>query len=162
MTQCIEEPTHFTENSATIIDLLFVTNKDSILTTGVGEPYLDVNIRYHCPIFAVFNFLKPKYKTFKRTTWKYEHGDYNKLRDTLENVNWGQLQDDDIAIFTQNITNTLTNESKLCAPRKEIVINPHDPTWINSLIKTKIRKRKRAYQKAKRTDNPRHWLKFKT
>ena len=25
MTQCIEEPTHFTENSATIIDLLFVT-----------------------------------------------------------------------------------------------------------------------------------------
>ena len=106
MTQCIEEPTHFTENSATIIDLLFVTNKDSILTAGVGEPCLDLNIRYHCPIFAVFNFLKPKYKTFKRTIWKYEQGDYNKLRDILENVNWDQLQDDDIDNFTQNITNT--------------------------------------------------------
>ena len=162
MTQCIVEPTHFTENSATIIDLLFVTNKDSILTAGVVEPCLDLNIRYHCPIFAVLNFLKPKYKTFKRTIWKYEQGDCNKLRDTLENVNWGQLQDDDIDIFTRNITNTLTNESKLCVPNQEIVINPHEPPWINSLVKRKIRKRKRAYQKAKRTNNPRHWLKFKT
>ena len=127
MTQCIEEPTHFIENSATIVDLLFITNKDSILTTGVGEPCLDLNIRYHCPIFAVFNFLKPKYKTFKRTIWKHEQSDYNKLRDTLENVNWDQLQDDDIDTFTQNITGILTKEAKLCIPNKVIVItlNPH-------------------------------------
>ena len=38
--QCIYEPTHFTENSMSIIDLLFVTNKNSILTTGGGEPCL--------------------------------------------------------------------------------------------------------------------------
>ena len=108
----------------------------------------------------MFNFLKPKYKTFKRIIWKYEQGDYNKLRDTLENVNWGQLQDDDIDIFTKNIT--LTNESKLCVPNKEMFINLHEPPWINSLMKRKIRKRKRAYQKAKRTNNPHHWLKFRT
>ena len=35
MTQCIDELTHFTENSHSTIDLLFVTNKDSVLTTGV-------------------------------------------------------------------------------------------------------------------------------
>ena len=38
LTQCIDEPTHFTENSASTIDLLFVSNKSSILTTGAGEP----------------------------------------------------------------------------------------------------------------------------
>ena len=56
LTQCIEEPTHFTENSMSDIDLLFVKNKESILTLGVGESCLDLNFRYHCPIFGVFIF----------------------------------------------------------------------------------------------------------
>ena len=74
MTQCIDEPTHFTENSHSTIDLLFVTNKNSILTTGVGEPFLDLSMRYHCPIFGVFNFLKPKVKNLKGIVWKYDQG----------------------------------------------------------------------------------------
>ena len=85
----------------------------------------------------------------------------NKLRDTLENVNWDQLQDDDIDTFTQNIAGILTKEAKLCIPNKVIVINPLEPPWINSSIKRKNRQRKRAYQKAKRTNNPHHWSKFK-
>ena len=56
LTQCIEEPTHFTENSMSVINLLFVKNRESILTSGVGEPCLNLNVRYHCPIFDVFNF----------------------------------------------------------------------------------------------------------
>ena len=52
MTQCIDEQTHFTENSHSTIDLLFVTNKDSILTTGIGEPCLDLSMRYHCPVLG--------------------------------------------------------------------------------------------------------------
>ena len=44
--QCIEEPTHFTGNSSSIIDLLFVANKDSILTSGVGEPCLDLKVYF--------------------------------------------------------------------------------------------------------------------
>ena len=36
LTQCVDEPTHFTENSASTIDLLFVSNKSSILTTGAS------------------------------------------------------------------------------------------------------------------------------
>ena len=52
------------ENSASTIDLLFVCNKSSTLTTGTGEPCLDQNIRCHCPIYGVFNFLKPKHMSF--------------------------------------------------------------------------------------------------
>ena len=67
MDQCIDEPTHFTENSISTIDLLFVTNKESVLTTGVGDPCLGLTVRYHCPVFGVFNFLKPKTKNINRT-----------------------------------------------------------------------------------------------
>ena len=48
--QCINEPTHYTEHSASIIDLLLVSNKHSVLVTGVGEPCLDNRVRYHCPV----------------------------------------------------------------------------------------------------------------
>ena len=41
VTQMIVEPTHFTEHSSSIIDLIFASNKNSILLSGVGEPFLD-------------------------------------------------------------------------------------------------------------------------
>ena len=40
LTQCIEDPTHFTGNSLSVIDLLFVKNRDSILTSGIEDPCL--------------------------------------------------------------------------------------------------------------------------
>ena len=55
VTQMIVEPTHFTEHSSSIIDLIFASNKNSILFSGVGEPFLDQNVRYHCPVYFVLN-----------------------------------------------------------------------------------------------------------
>ena len=93
MNQCIEEPNHFAENCITTIDLLFVTNKESVLTTGVGE--------HHCPVFGVFNFLKPEFKNTKRTIWKYDKGNYNELRNSLTNFNWTSLYDSDIGSYAE-------------------------------------------------------------
>ena len=39
--QLIEEPTHFTETSSSIIDLVFTSNKINILSSGVGDPFLE-------------------------------------------------------------------------------------------------------------------------
>ena len=43
----INEPTHFTENSSSLIDLILTINRNNILISGVGEPFLEQNIRYH-------------------------------------------------------------------------------------------------------------------
>lgn len=51
LSQIISEPTHFTENSRSLIDLIMTSNVADILLSGVGEPFFDQNIRYHCPIF---------------------------------------------------------------------------------------------------------------
>ena len=61
--QLINDPTNFTETSSSIIDLFFTAN-DNILLSGVGEPFLEQNIRYHCPIYCVFNFNKTKTPIF--------------------------------------------------------------------------------------------------
>ena len=95
------------------IDLLFVTNKNSILTTGVGEPCLDLSMRYHCPVFGVFNFIKPKLKHIQRTIWKYDQGDYNQLRACLANFNWRTIIDDNIDNYAGNFANVITSKTRM-------------------------------------------------
>ena len=153
LTQCIEEPTHFTENSMSVIDLLFVKNRESIPTSGVGEPCLNLNVRYPCPIFGVFNCLKPKYMSYKRKIWKYEYGDYCKLRSSLSEVDWNSVYNDDPDIYTQKISDILIEKASESSPNRTVTINPHDQPWITSEIKRKIRRRKRYYKKATKTDS---------
>ena len=57
--QIINEHIHFTERSSSLIDNILNSNPDSILLSGVGDPFLNQEIRYHCPIFSVFKFTKP-------------------------------------------------------------------------------------------------------
>ena len=49
----------------------------------------------------------------------------------------------------------------MCIPNKVIDIRPSDPPWITTLIKRHIRKRKRANKRAKQTNLPIHWTKFR-
>ena len=70
--QLITEPTHYTETSSSIIDLLFASDSNGILLSGVGVPFLDQTIRYHCPIFSVLNFAKRDTPTYERHIYLYE------------------------------------------------------------------------------------------
>ena len=54
----IQEPSHFTEIFSSIIDLVLTSNKNSVLLSGVGEPFLEQNIRYHCPVFVTLSLTK--------------------------------------------------------------------------------------------------------
>ena len=64
--QYIDQPTHFTENSSSVIDIILVSNKHHLLLSGVGDPFLNQDLRYHFPIYGIFKFSKPKFKTFSR------------------------------------------------------------------------------------------------
>ena len=102
--QLISEPTHFTENSSSIIDLFFTSIEDSVLLSGVGKPILDLNIRYHCPIYCVLNLNKHKPITFTRHIWLYDRGDYASFANELSDTNWNLLKNNNINIYAKNIT----------------------------------------------------------
>ena len=61
LTQVLDEPTHFTEHSSSIIDLLLVSNPRSVLLSGVGEHFFEQDTSYHCPVYGGFKFSKPKH-----------------------------------------------------------------------------------------------------
>ena len=159
--QSINQPTHFTEHSSSLIDILLVNNKDQLTVSGVGDPFLNQDVRYHLPIYGIFKFSKPKIKTFTRHVWSYEQGDYDLLRQKASAIDWNSLQNDNIDVHAENINTAIRSLAAECIPNKHVRIKPLGPPWISSTVKRNIRKRKRAYKRAKRTNLDFHWIEFK-
>ena len=160
--QTINQPTHFTEYSSSLIDIILVSNKDNLILSGVGDPFLNQQMRYHCPIFGILKFSKPKSKSFSRHIWDYNNGDYNLLREKASQMDWESLKDDNIDNYVENLKNAIIAITTECVPNRSIKMKPSDPPWLTSALKRHIRKRKRAYKKALRSNLDRHWNKFKT
>ena len=60
-----------------------------------------------------------------------------------------------------NLSNHITSIAMECIPNRLIRIRPGEPYWISSDIKSLIRKRKRAYRKAKYPRLQHHWNRFR-
>lgn len=161
LVQLINEPTHFTEHSESITDLIFVSNKHNILKFGVGEHFLDQDQRYHVPVYVFIKFYKSNQDCFERLIWQYDQGNYDNLRSEMRSYNWQYCFDDDINIYSNNITSKIIDFAKNNIPNKVVKIRPSDAPWMNNNIKKNIRIRKRLYKKAKRTQSQYYWHKFK-
>ena len=83
------------------------------------------------------------------------------MRERASAVSWEDLQHDDISIYANNIFTTIDNIARDCIPNRIVRIKHTEPPWITSSIKSFIRKRKRAYKKARRTNLIEHWEFFK-
>ena len=81
--QLIKEATHYTEHSASLIDLIMVRNESNILTSGVADPFISDQIRYHCPTLVLLKFTRPTLTSYKRKIWNYARADFDKFREIL-------------------------------------------------------------------------------
>ena len=59
LAQSIEEPTHFTETSSSLINLLLVNNNEHMVLSGVGDTFLHQDLRYRCPVLEFLTFANP-------------------------------------------------------------------------------------------------------
>ena len=159
--QLIREPTHFTENSSFLIDLIFTKNEPFVIFSGVGEAFLDQNLRYHFLVFSVFSFDKCKQPCFRRRIWKYDEADYVHLNQLIIDFDWSTIKSEDINTYAENFTDKLMEFCSLAIPNKMVTIRPSAPPWLNSHIRRAIRKRKRAHKFAKRLNNEESWRKYR-
>ena len=65
--QLVTEYTHFTENSSSLLDLIFVRNKSNVLKAGVLDTFIENQVRYHVPTSVIFKFFKKYPKTLQQT-----------------------------------------------------------------------------------------------
>lgn len=160
--QLIEEPTYYTENSASLIDLIFVSKPDNVIYSDVSSPFIPGLVRYHCPIIITLKFRKPKVASLTRHIWLYEKGDYIKYRRLLAQSNWEFISPrHDLNDIAEKVTETIINAAKQSIPNRTVTIKPHEPQWINSNIKRLIRQRKRLFKLAKRVNNEHAWNRFR-
>ena len=99
--------------------------------------------------------------SFTRHIWNYDQGNYDLLRNKATSFDWDYVRDNDTNIYANIIHTTLTSITNECIPNRCINVKPSEPPWINLTIKRHIRKWKRAYRKAKRTNSEVDWKKFK-
>ena len=57
--QLIDEPTHYTENSSSLLDLAIVSKPENVVYIGVSSQFIPDLIRYHCPIIVTLKLRKP-------------------------------------------------------------------------------------------------------
>ncbi len=74
--QLISTPTHFTENSSSLIDLIFVKEVQHVITSFVADPFIPNLTRFHCPVVVVLKLKKPKVTAYRRKIWLYDQGNY--------------------------------------------------------------------------------------
>ena len=72
LTQTINNPTHFTEHSSSLIDIILTHNETNMVYSGIGDPFLNQDIRFLCLAFGILNLTKPKVKSYTRHTWSYD------------------------------------------------------------------------------------------
>ena len=124
-----------------------------MVLSGVGEPFLDQNIRYHCPIYCVYNFDKIISPAFKRHIYLYHQGDYQTLYTELNETDWNSLKDDNVDLYAQNVNDRITHLVNKHISNKTVHVRKSDPSWLTTNIKRLMRKRKRYYDQYRRTKN---------
>ena len=157
--QLITEETHFTEISASLIDLIMAGNTNNIVYSGVADPFIPDQVCYHCPVILLLKFVRPSLKSYTRKIWIYSQADFDKYRELLTDYHLEiAAQQADIVQITQA---AILEAAEKSTPNKLVVIRPNDYPWITCFIKSLIRKRRRLYRKFKKTNKMHHWIRFK-
>ena len=128
--QLIVEPTHYTETSSSIIDLILVSKPENVIFSNVTSPFIPNLIRYHCPTVVYLKYRKPVCKTYKRHIWLYDRGDYVTFRQKLSQVNWNEIfTTNNVDQCAENITESIVSAAKLSIPNKTVTIRPSEPQY---------------------------------
>ena len=139
-----------------------VRNRNNILTSGVADPLLPNLTRYHCPVYIFLKFIRPKVKTYKRKIWNYQRADFAKYRQILSEHDLpNRIRGNELDASVQIVSDAIFNAADKSIPNKIVNIRPTDYPWITSHIKSLIRKRRRVYNKFKKTNNVYFWTQFK-
>ena len=137
--QLINEPTHLLQNSSLCIDLIFTSQPNIVVESGV---HASLHPNCHQIIFAKFN-LKIYYPPPSlRGVWHYKEANSDLIKRAICNFNWGKAFlntniNQKVLLFNKTIVNILSNYIL----HETIICDNKDSPWLNSLIKLLIEKK---------------------
>ena len=112
LSQIIKEPRHILSNSPSCIDLLFTSQPNLVMCSGV-HPSLHPNC-HHQIIFAKFNLTILYPHAYKRLVWHYQQANTDLIKRAIELLDWEKsLSNLDVnkgvSVFNETIINIFEN-----------------------------------------------------
>ena len=142
MTQLIDIPTRVTENTTSLIDLIFCQNIDNVISHGTLPKIAD-----HDGTFVAFHNVLDKPKVRTRKVFDYKNMNENALIEHIKGIDF------DAKVFSKPVleqaeamTDVLTSAFNTFVAVKSVTIRSNDQPWVNSYTRLLQRKKNRNYQ----------------
>ena len=142
MFQLIKEPTHFTENSAYILDLIITDSPGYINKSGLLDPICEL---HHVPVYANLSICREKIPSKSREVWHYNNADIEGLNAALHDLDWKNMieNNQDINNTVTRFTETFISIAKQYIPVRKINIRSKDKPWVTPGLRKLMRLRNR-------------------
>ena len=139
--QVISDPAHILESSSSCIDLIFTSQPNLVMNSGVHSS-LHPNC-HHQIIHAKFNlkiFYTPPYE---RVVWHYQDTNDDLIQRSIFRFNWERAFSNNgvnkqISISNETIISIMTD----FIPHETKIFNDREPSWINNKVKATIQQKK--------------------
>ena len=137
MSQVINEPTHILDNSKSCIDLIFTSQPNMIMDSGV-HPSLHSNC-HHQIIYAKFDLKVFYLPPYERTVWHFFWANSDHIKKAINLFDWESSLNNlnvnkQASVFNETIMNIMSN----FVPNELITCDDRDPPWKNRYIKNLI------------------------
>ena len=138
LSQIIKEPTNILDNSKSCIDLIFTSQPNVVIDSGV---HASLHANYHHQIIYAKFDLKIIYPPpYDRTVWHFKHTNSDHIKRAIDIFDWGSAlnyidANDQVSFFNSTILNIVPN----FIPNETITCADRDPPWMNSYINNLIR-----------------------
>jgi len=158
--QIIDDPTHITSTSSTLIDLIITDAPGYIINSGTKAPLGD---KHHCRIFCTVNIPIENERAYKRKIWNYERGNFEMLTQNLAQAPWGAMEIyDDVDDATDYFEKLFLTTAHDYIPSKLVTIRPRDKPWFTNDVRRAFRKRDRAHKTWKTNKTPANYEHYNT
>ena len=149
----INEPTRVTDNSATLIDPIIVS--DVVETLDSGTLDVDGFISDQKATYISIQISTNLSNSYFREIWNYKTADFNSLNNLIQNFDWGTIINETFSVdqACENFTIFFFKFCDECIPRKKVLIRQNDKPWFSSELRYNIKLRDRlrkTYFKSKR------------
>ena len=139
--QIINEPTHIQGQSVSCIDLIFSSQTNLVMSSGI---HLSLHQNcHHQIIFAKFNRKVHYPLPYEREVWHFKKANTNRIKRAINWFPWEMSFpnldiNDKVYLFNKTIKKILSN----FIPHETIAFDDRDQPWINSQVKHLINEKK--------------------
>ncbi|CAH2093688.1 unnamed protein product [Euphydryas editha] len=144
-----KEPTHFTSESETLLDLVCSNAKlDRVWVNYIPD------LSHYALITFNINAIKDKIAVKKIVSRDIKNIDQSNLKEAIQTIDWNSVaQITDVDSMVAVFTDSLLWVFDLLAPLKTNVIKQHKYPWITYNVRLMMRERDKAYKISRHTNN---------